>query len=133
VSRLLVDTGPLVALLNRRDPDHARCAEYLKHERAQLLTTWPVITEAMYLLRRSVVARGAILTMIQAEELEPADILALVERIAALIDKYEDLPMDFADATLVAVAEQERLDTVFTLDDDFQIYRVRRQALRMVP
>ncbi|CAN5139090.1 PIN domain-containing protein [soil metagenome] len=133
MSRLLVDTGPLVALLNRGDPDHERCAEYLKHERAQLLTTWPVITEAMYLLRRSVVARGAILTMIQAEELEPADILALVERIAALIDKYEDLPMDFADATLVAVAEQERLDTVFTLDDDFQIYRVRRQALRMVP
>jgi predicted nucleic acid-binding protein len=50
-----------------------------------------------------------------------------------LIAKYHDVPMDFADATLVAVAEQERLDTVYTLDDDFQIYRVSQRAFRMVP
>jgi predicted nucleic acid-binding protein len=98
-----------------------------------LLTTWPVITEAMYLLRHSVAAQDSLLKMIRAEELELQDILGLVERIGDLIAKYHDVPMDFADATLVAVAEQERLDTIYTLDDDFQIYRVSQRALRMVP
>lgn len=66
MNRLLVDTGPLVALLNRRDPDHQRGAEFLKYERARLLTTWPVITEAMYLLRHSVAAQDSLLKMIRA-------------------------------------------------------------------
>ncbi len=128
-----MDTGPLVALLNRRDPDHERCTEFLKQERSRLLTTWPVVTEAMYLLRRSLTAQGALLTMIEVEDLELTEIQDLVGRISALLTKYWDVPTDFADATLVGVAEREQLDAIFSLDDDFRIYRVRRRALRMVP
>ncbi len=62
--------------------------------------------------------------MIESARLEVAEILTEVARITALMDKYRDVPMDFADASLVAVAERKDLDTIFTVDSDFHIYRI---------
>ena len=125
---VLVDTGPLVALLDRSDPYHVVCQETLSSLNDSLVTVWPVVTETMYLLRSYGRAQDALWEIIETEAVE---ILALekddVARIKELMRKYRDLPMDLADAALVRVAERERLRRIFTLDRrDFQIYRPSR-------
>jgi hypothetical protein len=125
---VLVDTGPLVALLDRSDPDHAACQETLSSLNDSMVTVWPVVTEAMYMLRAYWQAQEALWEMIEAGAVE---ILPLgiddVARMKELMRKYRDLPMDLADAALVRVAERERLRRIFTLDRrDFQIYRPSR-------
>ena len=125
---VLVDTGPLVALLDRSDPYHIKCQETLRSLDDSLVTVWPVVTEAMYMLRAYWSAQDALWEMIQVGAVE---ILPLgtddVARMRELMRKYRDLPMDVADAALVRVAERERLRRIFTLDRrDFQIYRPSR-------
>jgi hypothetical protein len=125
---VLVDTGPLVALLDRSDPDHVACQETLSSLSDSMVTVWPVITEAMYMLRAYWRAQQALWEMI---EMGAVEILPLgiddVPRMKELMRKYRDLPMDLADAALVRAAERERLRRIFTLDRrDFQIYRPSR-------
>ena len=125
---VLVDTGPLVALLDRSDPDHVACQETLSSLNDSMVTVWPVVTEAMYMLRAYGQAQEALWEMIEAGAVE---ILPLgvddVPRMKELMSKFRDLPMDLADAALVRVAERERLRRIFTLDRrDFQIYRPSR-------
>jgi predicted nucleic acid-binding protein len=128
VPAVLVDTGPLVALLDRSDPFHLTCQETLSSLDDSLVTVWPVVTEAMYMLRAYWQAQEALWEMI---EMGAVEILPLgiddVPRMKQLMRKYRDLPMDLADAALVRVAERERLRRIFTLDRrDFQIYRPSR-------
>jgi predicted nucleic acid-binding protein len=128
VPAVLVDTGPLVALLDRSDPYHLTCQETLSSLDDSLVTVWPVVTEALYMLRAYWQAQDALWEMIDAGAVE---ILVLgkddVGRMRELMRKYRDLPMDLADAALVRVAERERLRRIFTLDRrDFQIYRPSR-------
>ena len=125
---VLVDTGPLVALLDRSDPDHVACQETLSSLNDSMVSVWPVITEAMYMLRAYWQAQEALWEMI---EMGAVEILLLniddVPRMKELMRKYRDLPMDLADAALVRVAERERLRRIFTLDRrDFQVYRPSR-------
>jgi len=125
---VLVDTGPLVALLDRSDPDHAACQETLGSLNDSMVTVWPVVTEAMYMLRAYGQAQEALWEMI---EMGAVEILPLgvddVPRMEELMRKFRDLPMDLADAALVRVAERERLRRIFTLDRrDFQVYRPSR-------
>ena len=125
---VLVDTGPLVALLDRSDPDHVACQETLSSLNDSMVSVWPVITEAMYMLRAYWQAQEALWEMI---EMGAVEILPLgiddVPRMKELMRKYRDLPMDLADAALVRVAERERLRRIFTLDRrDFQVYRPSR-------
>ena len=125
---VLVDTGPLVALLDRSDPDHVACQETLSSLSDSMVTVWPVVTEAMYMLRAYWRAQEALWEMIETGAVE---ILPLgiddVPRMQELMRKYRDLPMDLADAALVRAAERERLRRIFTLDRrDFQIYRPSR-------
>ena len=127
---VLVDTGPLVALLDRSDPYHTICQETLRSFEDRLVTVWPVVTESMYLLRAYWHAQNALWEMIAAGAVE---IFPLgtddVARMRDLMRKYRDLPMDLADAALVRVAERERLRRIFTLDRrDFQIYRPSRMG-----
>ena len=125
---VLVDTGPLVALLDRSDPYHLTCQETLSSLDDSLVTVWPVVTEAMYMLRAYWQAQDALWEMIGAGAVEiiPLGIEDL-PRMRELMRKYRDQPMDLADAALVRVAERERLRRIFTLDRrDFQIYRPSR-------
>jgi predicted nucleic acid-binding protein len=102
-----------------------------------MLTTWPVVSEAMYLLGDAGGwdAQRALWRMIEREVLELADLQpADVARSRALMEKYRDAPMDMADATLVALAESRGLKRVFTLDSDFGVYRYRgRETFEIVP
>ena len=125
---VLVDTGPLVALLDRSDPYHLTCQETLSSLDDSLVTVWPVVTEAMYMLRAYWQAQDALWEMLDtgAVEIMPLGIEDL-PRMRELMRKYRDQPMDLADAALVRVAERERLRRIFTLDRrDFQIYRPSR-------
>ena len=122
---ILVDSGPLVALFDRDDNHHRRCVEALKGIRRPLVTVWPVLTEATYLLSFSFQAQESLWEWLERGGLRIAPLaLEDVPRMRALMRKYQDHPMDLADAALVRVAERERLRTIFTLDHaDFRTYR----------
>ena len=124
---ILVDAGPLIAILSRDDDRHEECVRVLKSFREPMASVWPAITEAMYFLNASWKAQDALWEMIVDGSLS---VLSLeVEdcpRIRELMGKYRDLPMDLADAALVQAAERERISRVFTIDKrDFERYRPR--------
>lgn len=124
---ILVDAGPLIALVDADDRHHRACTRVFGAVREALGTVWPVLAEAMYQVSgvRSgpaaiwqLVERGAVRLLKLDEEDVP--------RIRELMEKYADLPMDLADAALVRAAERDGLRTVFTVDRrDFTIYRLK--------
>lgn len=124
----LADAGPLIALIDAGEPDHDRCRETLERLGLPLLTTWPAFTEAIYLLGHAAGWPGqdALWQMVRRRVLTIAELddqLAL--RCAELMARFEDHPMDLADATLVALAESRNLRTILTLDEHFRAYRLR--------
>ncbi len=124
---ILIDAGPLVALIHADDRHHTSCKDALKRIREPLGTVWPAFTEAMYLLGFSSRAQDALWRLLDMDAfkilgLDTAD----VPRMRDLMRKYRDLPMDLADAALVRVAEREKIARVFTIDRrDFELYRPR--------
>jgi predicted nucleic acid-binding protein len=124
----LIDAGPLLATINRNDNRHAESAELLRRLDAPFYTTLAVVTEAMHLLGRYTGPPGqaALWRLILRGDLmveHPTQ--RDLQRMADLMDRYADRPMDFADASLVAIAERLGLDRIVTLDrTDFSIYRL---------
>jgi predicted nucleic acid-binding protein len=136
VGGVLVDAGPLVALLDGADPAHESCVAALKAIRQPLITVWPAFTEAMYLLGESWPAQKALWSRLETEALALAPLDDTdAPRMRELMEKYRDLPMDLADAALVRVAERDSLAEIFTLDrKHFSIYRAgRRRRFSVVP
>lgn len=133
----LTDAGPLVALIDADEADHDICVMALKSLALPMVTTWPAFTEAMYLLGRAggSVGQQALWTLRKNGRLEVTDLSReAVDRSATLMAKYADRPMDLADATLVALAEERGLRRIFTLDDDFLVYRIHgRVGFDIVP
>jgi len=133
---LLLDTGGLVSLIDRRQPAHASCVEALSGWRGIVVSTEAVLAEACHLLAATPRARRACVdTFLDgAATLLPLT-TPMLRRAQSLMDRYEDLPMDFADATLVAVAEALDASTVLTTDRrDFGIYRIHgSRAFRILP
>ena len=135
---MLTDTGPLIALLDKADSSHARCVAAGQQLRAgPMETTWPCFTEAMYLLG----AVGGFRYQEQLWRLRSTGHLVLldiapsgIDLMAELMAKYEDTPMDLADASLVAVAETRSDRRLFTLDGHFRIYRFADgSAFQLIP
>lgn len=122
---MLVDAGPLVALLDRADAHHQQCVSVLGSIRGPLITVWPAFTEAMYLLGPSWTAQKALWSRLEVDALRLAPLDAGdAPRMRALMEKYRDLPMDLADAALVRVAERDGRTRIFTLDRrHFSVYR----------
>lgn len=136
MKRVLVDTGPLVAILSREDEYHLACVNALRDMPGPLLSCWPVITEAAWLLRKSPRAVQQLLRSIDGGFLELLPLAGSeAEAIAALMKRYEDIRPQFADVALVYLAIREKIDAIFTLDRrDFSIYRSgRRSNFRIVP
>jgi uncharacterized protein len=127
----LVDAGPLVALIDSREDDHRRCVVALESLSLPLVTTWSAFTEAMHLVRRGGgwPAQRALWKLVLNQDLEVAEQPAKAStRIAKLMERYADRPMDLADATLVTLAEELDEKRIFTLDSDFGIYRIHGRA-----
>ncbi|MBP5998698.1 MAG: PIN domain-containing protein [Azonexus sp.] len=122
---LLVDTGPLVAIVNKRDKFHLGCLEYLKNYRGRLLTTWAVLTEFAHMAD----SIGATLPLYHWIERGGLELMPLgrEELVTAIdwIERYADRPMDLADASLVVAALKTGSTQIWTLDrDDFETYRL---------
>jgi len=133
----LCDASPLIALINQSDINHTRCVNALSSLPAPLVTTWPCFTEAMYLLGRY----GGWLAQQELWSYLVDQIIFIhfndeqeQLKMQVLMEQYRDLPMDLADASLVAAAEALNQKLIFTLDGDFQIYRFRgNQPFNVVP
>ncbi len=136
VDVVLIDTGALVAAFDPSERLHARCQEEFRRLRSRRrVTTLAVITEATHLLAFSARAQRALLKWVAAGGLEIAELSAAdVSRTVDLMERYASLPMDFADATIIVLAERLGAGTVFTLDrKGFAAYRVGRRGLRIIP
>jgi hypothetical protein len=123
-------------LFDPSDRAHQPCKrELARLEGRRLVTSLAVVTEASYLLDFSGHAQRALLDFIADGALEIAEFGAtLIRKASTLMEKYQDLPMDFADATLVVLAESLDTLSVFTLDRrDFGVYRLGRRKLEILP
>ncbi|HET9211978.1 MAG TPA: PIN domain-containing protein [Thermoanaerobaculia bacterium] len=133
---LLLDTGALVSLLDRSQPHHRRFTEFFSGWRGAVVSTEAVLTEATHLLGRTPGGRELCLEFFLAggATLVPAS-LSTLRRCRVLVERYADLPMDYADATLVILAEDLRTDLVFTTDRrDFEVYRFgRNRPFQVLP
>jgi uncharacterized protein len=135
---LIVDTGPLVAYLNRNDPDHARCSALLESRTDNLLVTPYVVTEACYLVGKYVGAEAEInlVEALAAGDLSQIDVPASdLIRMAELMRRYADFPLGVTDASVIAAAERLRATEVATLDQrHFHAVRPAHvTALKLLP
>jgi len=137
VARALVDSGALVALINRADRHHPQAVAWFRSFRGQMLTTEAVVTETAYVLAASPEHQQAALTWVQrARDARLLQLFAVEDHaaLARIMAKYADLPCDYADATLIALAEKSGVLQIATIDQqDFSLYRVRgRRRFRIL-
>lgn len=131
----ILDTGPWVALIDRSESMHDRCVRWFKDYSGKLYSTEAVLTEVLYLLNFSVKAQTAAIDFVlkSVVELIPASGESL-KKVRALMRKYSDLPMDYADATIVCLGMDTGIKNIITLDKkDFGIYRIRNQPFVIMP
>lgn len=134
--KLLIDTGPIVAIMLDSDEHHEVCVEQLRSIGGPLLTCWPVITEAAWLLRAYPEAIRRLLASFRRRpfELVPLDETDL-PAIAAILAKYASLGIQLADAALLHLANREQIESIFTLDRrDFGVLRLAHgKKIRLIP
>jgi len=130
--RLLLDTGPLVSFLDRREATHPWVREAFKAVRTPFLTSESVLTEACFLLQHLPQAIDQLGAWVNRGHIRlPFHVQADSKRIFALMEKYCGLPMSLADASLVVMVEKGLGERVFTLDQHFRIYR--HSGRRVIP
>ena len=130
----LIDAGPLIALFDKDDKYHNSIKQFLKSYNGILYTSWAVITEVLQMLNFNVNVQIDFLRWIEMGGLDVVQISkSNISRIIELSEKYSDIPMDFADATLIIISEITNIDEIISIDSDFYIYRnVRNEYLKNV-
>jgi predicted nucleic acid-binding protein len=123
--RILIDAGPLIALFDVDDNNHKNVKDFLKERQFLFISTLAVFTETSHLLNFNVNAqidfyKWTIVHGVIIADINQNDLL----RITELTQKYADMPMDFADASLVVAAEKTGIREIISLDKDFDIYRL---------
>ncbi len=129
MARTLVDAGAVVALVNRTDRNHLQAVEWFRRFRGELLTTEAVITETAYVLAASAAHQRAALVWFErarAAGLLRVEPVADYEALARIMTQYASLPCDYADASLIALAERTGITAIATIDQrDFSVYRLQ--------
>jgi predicted nucleic acid-binding protein len=130
LNTILIDAGPLIALFDRDDNYHERIKNFLAGKNYRFVSTLAVLTEVCYMLDFSLRAQLDFFEWVNRQGLvlhtiPQGDLLG----ISALISRYHDLPMDFADATLVLAAEKRGISSIISIDSDFDIYRLPGKRL----
>jgi predicted nucleic acid-binding protein len=126
MKKILIDSGPLIALFDASDKYHGKAVNFIKTNKYPLVTTIASVTETLHLLNFNRNAQIDFLEWIHRgavaiQTIENCDF----GRIKELTEKYRDLPMDFADSCLVYLAEKQSINTIATIDRDFTIYRIK--------
>jgi predicted nucleic acid-binding protein len=124
--KAILDTGPWVALIDRSEAKHSDCVQWLRNFSGKLYSTEAVLTEVLYILNFSIIAQSAAIDFVlkSVVEMLPANRQSLL-KTKNLLKKYTDLPMDYADATLVCLAMDTGIQNIVTFDiKDFSIYRL---------
>jgi len=132
--RALIDTGPWIAMIDRSESRHEKCVDWLSQFEGEVFSSEAVLTEVLYLLNFSSAAQSAAIDFVLegAISLVPSSIESL-KVVRRLMKKYQDLPMDFADGTLVSIAQDFAIYNVVTFDKEhFGIYRIGRKPFFMV-
>ena len=125
LDRILIDAGPLIALFDVDDKYHSGVQDFLKGNSYRFISTLAVLTEVSHMLNFSVIAQQNFYEWVMYKGLIISDINQNdMPQIMELTNKYADLPMDFADATLVITAEKTGIRKIISLDKDFDIYRL---------
>ncbi len=134
MKRCLIDAGPLIALFDNDDKFHIPVKEFLMKYEGRLYTTWPVITEVLHMLDFSVGTQIDFLKWISLGAIEVKQIdVSDISRIIDLSEKYSDVPMDFADASLIIISELEDIKEMISIDSDFYIYRnIRNEYVKNI-
>ena len=132
----ILDTGPWVALIDRSESRHTECVQWLKKFSGRLYSTEAVLTEVIYILNFSIKAQCAALDFVlkSVVEIVPSSTDSL-KKTKNLIKKYADLPMDFADATIVCLATETGMQNIATFDKkDFTIYKLpKKKSFTILP
>lgn len=129
---VVVDTGPIVALLDADDRYHAWARAQFGRLRPPLLTCEAVLTESCFLIARGGGDASAVLQLVERGVVSIAQLFdAEAASIARLMHRYRNVPMSLADACLVRLIELTSQTTLFTLDSDFEIYR--QKGRRLIP
>ncbi|MCG6141368.1 type II toxin-antitoxin system VapC family toxin [Leptospira mtsangambouensis] len=120
----LIDSGPIIALFNSKDKFHKQTLKFLKSYNGELVSSWPVITEVVYLLAFSVEAQSDFLEWIERGSIKIIDLnIEDLKYIKNRMRKYSDLPMDLADASLMCISEKMGIERIVSIDSDFSIYK----------
>lgn len=131
----LVDTGVILAFVDRRDRWHNACRAAVTQMRLPLLTSEAVLTEVFHLIHRNGIEMDAVWTLLRSGAIVCGTIEhSELTHVHALMSRYRDRPMDFADGTLVYLARRESLSTILTVDADFETYRIEgTRRFRILP
>jgi len=120
----LIDAGPIIALFNKNDKYHKVVKKFLRDYKGKLITSWPVITEASHMLDFNVEVQIDLFKWIRLGGLLIEEMnINEIDRIIELSEKYSDIPMDLADASLVVLSEKLKIKEIITIDSDYYIYR----------
>ncbi len=120
----LIDAGPLIALFDKSDQYHEQAISFIKGFEGSLLTTWPVITEVSHMLDFSTRTQINFLTWINRGGLKIMELeFYHLIRIIELSEKFNDVPIDLADASLIVASEVKEISEIASVDSDFYIYR----------
>ena len=129
--KTIIDSGPLIALFDRSDKYHNKVLDFIKSYKGKLITSWAVITEVSHMLDFNLQVQIDFLKWCEVGGIEVYDISqAEISNIRIMMEKYIDVPMDLADATLMYIANKENIKNIVSIDSDFDIYRtLKKQSL----
>jgi len=129
--KTIIDSGPLIALFDKSDTYHHKVLDFLKSFDGELITSWSVITEVSHMLDFNLQVQIDFLRWCELGGVTICDISQNdLEPIRTMMEKYSDIPMDLADATLMYIANKEKIKNIVSIDSDFDVYRtLKKQSL----
>ena len=131
MQKTIIDSGPIIALFDRSDKFHNKVLDFIKTYKGKLVTSWAVITEVSHMLDFNLQVQIDFLKWCEVGGIEVYDISQTeISNIRIMMEKYIDVPMDLADATLMYIANKENIKNIVSIDSDFDIYRtLKKQSL----
>ncbi|HIP11413.1 MAG TPA: PIN domain-containing protein [Arcobacter sp.] len=131
MQKTIIDSGPIIALFDKSDKYHKSVLKFIESFNGELITSWSVITEVSHMLDFNLRVQIDFLKWIELGGIKLYDIpQSEIVNIRVMMEKYLDIPMDLADATLMYIANKEKIKNIISIDSDFDIYRtLKKQSL----